>query len=89
MFRMSRKDRRIANQKVMIEHRDELIADLQTKIDRLNEEHKIIIKENETGNKAITILEEVYKLTICNKYNNEEVIFNKIKELVDDYQSIN
>lgn len=82
MFRMSRKDRRIANQKAMINNRDILIGDLQA-------ENQILKEENKKGNEAITILEEVYKLTTCNKYNNEESVFNKIKELVDDHQSIN
>lgn len=89
MIIKTRKDRRIANQKAMINNRDKLIGDLKTEIDRLNEEHKILCEENKKGNQAIITLEKVYKLAVCNKYNNEKVILDKIKELVADYQSNN
>lgn len=89
MIIKTRKDRKIANQKAMIQNRDKLIENLRTKIDSLNKEHKILSEENQKGNQAIITLEEIYKLTTCNKYNNEKVILDKIKELVNDYQSNN
>lgn len=89
MIIKTRKDRKIANQKAMIKNRDKLIGDLKTKIDSLNEEHKILFEENKKGNQAIITLEEVYKLAVCNKYNNEKAILDRIKELVADYQSNN
>lgn len=89
MFKMSKTDRKIANLNQMVINRDEVIGRLQAQKDDLKAENKILIKENQIGNKAIIVLDELNKLINCNKYSNNEIIFRKIKELVTDYQSIN
>ena len=89
MIIKTRKDRRIANYKQMIENRDEVIEKLQGQKDELKAENEILIEENKVGNKAIMLIEEIDKLIRCNKYSNEKVFLNKIKELVTDFQSNN
>lgn len=85
----TKKDRKIANLTQMVENRDEIITRLQIQKDELKAENTILIKENKIGNKAIITLEEIAKLARGNKYGNEKIFFDNIKELVTDYQSNN
>lgn len=43
----------------------------------------------EQNNKKTEVISRIEYLVNANKYNNEKAILNKIKELVNDYQSIN
>jgi len=85
----TKKDRKIANLTQMVENRDEIITRLQIQKDELKAENTILITENKIGNKAIITLEEIAKLARGNKYGNEKIFFDNIKELVTDYQSNN
>ena len=80
----TRKDRTIANQKAMIVNRDRLIGDMEDQATLLYNEKKrltIEIEElKEFKEEVINIMNE--KDTIVNKYD-------KIKELISDYQSQN
>lgn len=58
-----------------IEERNILLADMQ-------KENMELYKENKELNEFITKIEI---LITANKYNNEKVIFNRIKELINDY----
>ena len=82
----TKKDRQIANQKIMIKHRDILIGDMEKQAKVLHEENKDLRSENE---EQIDLISRIEKLVSSNKYNNEKAVLSKIKELVDDYQSIN
>ena len=80
----TRKDRKIANQKAMIENRDKLIKDMQEQAKALYEENKDLRYENEEltefRNKIIKTINN--SGTIVDKYD-------KINELISDDQSQN
>lgn len=80
----TRKDRKIANQRAMIENRDKLIMDMQEQANALYEENKDLRYENEEltefRNKIIKTINN--SGTIVDKYD-------KINELISDYQSQN
>lgn len=78
----TKKDRKIANLTQMVENRDEIITRLQIQKDELKAENTILIAENKIGNKAIITLEEIAKLARGNKYGNEKIFFDNIKELI-------
>lgn len=81
-----RKDRKIRNQKAMIENRDILIKDMEEQTKVLHEENKDLRFENEEQRDLISRIE---RLVNSNKYNNEKAVLSKIKELISDYQSQN
>lgn len=83
---LTKKDRKILNQKSMIHNRDILISDMEKQAEVLNEENKELRFELEEKNILINKLE---KIVDSNKYSNEKVFIEKIKELVHDYQSLN
>ena len=94
MIIKTRKDRKIANQKAMIKNRDILIKDLMKIKTELKEENLAVHNENKElrfeNEEQKELMERISKLVIsCNKYNNEKVILDKMKELVEDYQSNN
>ncbi|MCI8700115.1 MAG: hypothetical protein HFJ47_02085 [Clostridia bacterium] len=72
---------------------EEIIKDINTE----NRELKYIrlqeVRNNakilEQNNKKTEFITRIIDLVNSNKYNNEKVVLNKIKELADDYQSIN
>lgn len=72
---------------------EETIKDINTE----NRELKYIrlqeVRNNakilEQNNKKTEFITRIIDLVNSNKYNNEKVVLNKIKELADDYQSIN
>lgn len=62
-------------------------VELARQVRDLTQENKALYEENKDLRFEKEELEEVFKqinkLTISNKYNNEQTIFNKIKELAD------
>lgn len=82
----TKKDRKIKNQAVMIRNRDILIGDMERQAQALYEENKKIRFELEESEELIKRIEI---LISSNKYNNEKAVLDKIKELVNDYQSQN
>ena len=93
MIIKTRKDRKIANQKAMIKNRDILIKDLMKIKTELKEENLVVHNENKElrfeNEEQKELMERIIKLVSCNKYNNEKAILDKMKELVEDYQSNN
>lgn len=93
MIIKTRKDRKIANQKAMIKNRDILIKDLMKIKTELKEENLVVHNENKElrfeNEEQKELMERISKLVSCNKYNNEKAILDKMKELVEDYQSNN
>ena len=75
----TKKDRQIANQKVMIENRDKLIKDLQEQKIYYKEMSSQQRQENDFLRKIILKVED---LTTQNTYNNEQIILHKIKEVI-------
>lgn len=93
MIIKTRKDKKIANQKAMIQNRDILIKDLMKIKTELKEENLAVHNENKDlrfeNEEQKELIERISKLVSCNKYNNEKAILDKMKELVEDYQSNN
>ena len=83
---LTKKDRKILNQKSMVHNRDILIKDMEEQVKVLHEENKNLRFEIEEQRDLISRIE---RLVNSNKYNNEKAIFSKIKELISDYQSQN
>lgn len=83
---MTRKDRKIANQKAMISNRDRLIGYMEEQAKALHEENKDLRFENEELRELLT---EIADRTITCPLDSEKIVLNKIKELVRDYQSTN
>lgn len=69
-----------------IENRNMLIVNLQNKNAELTEENKDLRFKNEEQKELI---DRITRVATANAYNNEKVILSKIKELVNDHQSIN
>lgn len=86
----TKKDRKIANQKVQIERRDIYISELEIKNTALKQENIAVHNENkdlrfeiEEQNDLInSIIKELYSTIKTNEQKTD-----KIKELVSDYQS--
>lgn len=93
MIIKTRKDRRIANQKAMIQNRDILIKDLMKIKTELKEENLAVHNENKElrfeNEEQKELIDRISKIATANSYNNEKAILDKIKELVNDYQSKN
>lgn len=83
---LTKKDKKILNQKSMIHNRDILIKDMEEQVKVLHEENKDLRFEIEEQRDLISRIE---RLVNSNKYNNEKAILSKIKELISDYQSQN
>ncbi len=86
MMFMTRKDKKISNQKVMIINRDELIEDLEEEAKALHEENKDLRFDNEEFRELLT---EIADRAFSCPLDSEKIVLNKIKELVRDYQSQN
>lgn len=82
----TKKDRQIANQKIMIKHRDILIGDMEKQAEVLHNENKALRFELE---EAEELIKRIERHISSNRYNNEKAILNKIKELVSDFDSQN
>ena len=76
-----------------IKNKSMLIADLQNKNDELTKENIAVHEENKElrfeNEEQADLIKRISNLVSLNKYNNEKVFLNKIKELVSDYQSLN
>ncbi len=83
---MFKRKHEIENLNAKIKNREKLIDSQSETIKKLREENKDLRYENE---ELRDVLRQINMLLTCNTYNNKEKIYNKIKELVDDYQSIN
>lgn len=83
---MTKKDRKIANQKVMISNRDRLIGDMEEQAKTLHEENKDLRFENE---ELRELLAEIADRAFSCPLDSEKIVLNKIKELARDYQSTN
>ncbi len=76
----TKKDRQIANQKAMIDNRNKLIKDLQSRNDMLKTENKDLRFENE---EVLDTIQKILNLSTSNTYNNDKIILSKIKELAE------
>ena len=83
---ITKKDRKIANQKAMISNRDEKINRLEEENLCLYQENKDLRFEHEELNDLLT---EITDTAITYPVGNERKALDKIKELVRDYQSEN
>ena len=76
-----------------IKNRNMLIADLQIRNEDLTKENLVVHEENKElrfeNEEQADLIKRISNLVSLNKYNNEKVFLNKIKELVSDYQSLN
>ena len=76
-----------------IKNKNIVIADLQNKNEELTKENLAVHEENKElrfeNEEQADLIRRISNLVSLNKYNNEKVFLNKIKELVSDYQSIN
>ena len=77
----------------LIEASREALKNAEKEVSELTKENKALYEENKDLRFEIDELTDFFtrvtKLVNSNKYNNEKAVFNKIKELVNDYQSIN
>lgn len=68
-------------------------VELAREVRNLNRENLAVHNENKDlrfeNEEQKELIERISKLVSCNKYNNEKAILDKIKELVNDYQSNN
>ena len=76
----TKKDRQIANQKAMIENRNKLIKDLETRNDMLKTINRDLRFENE---ELLSNMKQILNLSTSNTYNNDKIILSKIKELAE------
>lgn len=76
-----------------IEQRDKLIKNLREERNELQEEAEILVESNSglrcENEELRLLLHNVSKLANSNTYDNEKAVLDKIKELVNDYQSRN
>ncbi len=72
---------------------EEIIKDLKIENKELKQIRLQEVRNNtkllEQNNKKTEFITRIIDSVNSNKYNNEKAILNKIKELADDYQSIN
>ena len=68
-------------------------VELAREVRNLNRENLAVHNENKDlrfeNEEQKELIERISKLVSCNKYNNEKAILDKMKELVEDYQSNN
>lgn len=69
-----------------LDHTEKELDLVYSQIDNRN---KFIYKQKEKIDKQEDLINRIENLLSANKYNNEKVVLDKIKELVSDYQSIN
>lgn len=83
---MFKKDRKIANQKAMINNRDKMIERLCNEKHELQEENRDLRFENEEQKDLIA---EIFDRAVKCPLGSEKIVLGKIKELTRDYQSKN
>ena len=76
----TKKNRKIANQKAMIDNRDKFIEKLGQENIELYNENKDLRFENE---ELRDTLKEILRLEECNTYGNDKAISSRIKELAE------
>lgn len=76
----TKKDRKIANQEAMIDNRNKLIKDLETRNNMLKTANKDLRFENE---ELLSSMKQILNLSTSNTYNNDKIILSKIKELAE------
>lgn len=81
---MTKKDRKIANQKAMISNRDRLIGDIEEQAKALYEENKNLRFENE---ELVELLNEIADRAFTCPLDSEKIVLDKIKELARPYQT--
>ena len=81
---MTKKDRKIANQKAMISNRDRLIEDMEEQAKALHEENKNLQFENE---ELVELLNEIADRAFTCPFDSEKIALDKIKELTRNYQT--
>lgn len=90
---LTKKDKKILNQKTMIHNRDILIEDMQKKNEELSNENIAVHEENKDlrfeNEEQKELIDRISRIATANTYNNEKAILGKIKELISDYQSQN
>lgn len=90
---LTKKDKKILNQKSMIHNRDILIEDMQKKNEELSNENIAVHEENKDlrfeNEEQKELIDRISRIAAANTYNNEKAILGKIKELISDYQSQN
>ena len=68
-------------------------VELARQVRELNKENLAVHNENKDlrfeNEEQKELIDRIKSLVSCNKYNNEKVILDKMKELVEDYQSNN
>lgn len=83
---MTKKDRKIANQKAMISNRDRLIGDMEEQAKTLHEENKDLRFVNEELRELLT---EIADRAFSYPLDSEKIVLDKIKDLTRSYQSEN
>lgn len=90
---LTKKDKKILNQKSMIHNIDILIEDMQKKNEELSNENIAVHEENKDlrfeNEEQKELIDRISRIATANTYNNEKAILGKIKELISDYQSQN
>ncbi len=85
--------RKLKEQQSLIDSSRKSLADAEEKIQKLSDALEVSKHNNtvllERNRKQAKVLKEIETLTEINKYNHEEDIFNKIKELISDFDSQN
>lgn len=83
----TKKDKKIAIQKDMIEERNKFIKKLSVEMQKLKEKNIEEFEENKKlrfeKEELKNILKEILKLAGGNVYNNEKIVLGKILELVE------
>lgn len=77
---LTKKDRKIANQEAMIDNRNKLIKDLQSRNDMLKTTNRDLKSEKE---ELLDSMKQIFNLATSNTYNNEKIVLCKIKELAE------
>lgn len=87
MFKIfTKKDRKIANQKAMIENRDKLIKDLQARNEMSSKSNAGLRHAN---SEQTELLKQIAELSVTYPVDRSKECLDKIKELTRDYQSEN
>lgn len=76
----TKKDRKIANQEAMIDNRNKLIKDLETRNNMLKTANKDLRFENE---ELLSSMKQILNLSTSNTYNNDKIVLSKVKELAE------
>lgn len=84
--RINDAEREIANKEAMIKNRDEAIDKLKQQRDEARTNYDTEMKRIELQDKQIECIKTVLEQ---NSYSRDDLKIAKIKELVNDYQSIN